>query len=377
MWLAVIIGLSALAGYLALARPPRPPVTRPAPRQSGPPPQARVPGTAGGSAGDTVYGRAGPSGLRPDLAALPPMVWVPNSKSGTVDVIDPAQTKVIRSIPVGRLPQHVVPSWDLKTLYVNNNQGNSLTPLDPVTGKVGLPIPVDDPYNLYFTPDGTRAIVVAERLKRLDFRDPKTWALIKSVPIPYSGPNHLDFSSDGSYLLASGEFSGFLVKLDLATQQITGKLSVGGQPVDVRLSPDGKLFYVANQRRNGVSVVDPVSMSEVSFIKTGRGTHGFVVSRDGRSLYVTNRQEGTISVIDFSSRQVVATWRTGGSPDMGGVSPDGSQLWVSGRYNGQVYVVDTSSGKLIKSIAVGNEPHGLAFFPQPGGFSMGHTGNYR
>lgn len=380
-WLAAaIIGGIGLAAYLALAGPPGP--QSPTPGAPGQSPAAQAPPRASaadarGSAAGSTYGSAGPTGLRPDLTGVPPMVYVPNSKSGTVDVIDPAQLKVVRQIPVGRLPQHVTPSWDMRTLYINNNQGNSLTPLDPITGRVGTPIPVEDPYNLYFTPDGTRAIVVAERLKRLDFRDPKSWGLIKSVSIPYSGPNHLDFSSDGRYLLISSEFSGYLTKVDLGTLQITGKVNVGGQPVDVRLSPDGRLFYVANQKRNGVSVVDPVSMSEVSFIKTGRGTHGFVVSRDGRSLYVTNRGEGTISVIDLSSRQVVATWTTGGSPDMGGVSPDGSQLWVSGRYNGQVYVVDTSSGKLIKAIAVGREPHGLDFYPQPGRFSMGHTGNYR
>ena len=137
----------------------------------------------------------------------PPRVYVPNSKSNTVDVIDPATATIIDHFPVGVLPQHVVPAWDLKTLYVTNDRSNSLTPIDPKTGKPGALIPVDDPYNMYFTPDGKYAIVVAERLARLDFRDPHTFKLIKSVPVGCVGVDHIDFSADGTYLIASCEFS--------------------------------------------------------------------------------------------------------------------------------------------------------------------------
>lgn len=136
-------------------------------------------------------------------------------------------------------------------------------------------------------------------------------------------------------------------------------------------------MFVANQGRNGVSVVDPVTMTETGFIPTGRGTHGLYPSRDGTKMYATNRLGGSISVIDFAARAVVSTWTIGGSPDMGGVSADGSRFWVSGRYNSEVDVIDTTTGTVLKRIPVGNGPHGLTVFPQPGRFSLGHTGNYR
>jgi YVTN family beta-propeller protein len=270
-----------------------------------------------------------------------------------------------------------VPAWDLGTLYVNNNKGNSLTPIDPHTGKPGAPIPVDDPYNLYFTPDGSRAIVMAERNSRLDFRDPHTWKLLRSVPIAHSGVNHADFTADGRTMIASCEFSGWLVRIDLATLTVTGELHVGGLPIDVKLSADGSVMYVANQGRGGVSIIDPTTFREIAFVPTGRGAHGLYPSRDGTKLYVTNRLEGSVSVIDFATRAVVATWHIGGTPDMGGVSADGSQLWLTGRYSQAVYVVDTATGALLHTIHVGRGPHGLAIFPQPGRFSLGHTGNYR
>ena len=334
-------------------------------------------GPMGAGPGVNIYAHTGAGMLAPAVTNIPTRVYVPNSLSNTVDVIDPNTLQVIDHYAVGNTPQHVVPSYDLSTLYVNNNKGNSLTPIDPRTGKPGRAIPVDDPYNLYFTPDGARAIVMAERNSRVDFRDPKTWSLVKSVPIAHSGVNHADFTPDGSTMIASCEFSGWLVRIDLATMTVTGELKVGGMPIDVRSSPDGTVMYVANQGRNGVSVVDPSTMTEVGFIPAGRGTHGLYPSRDGTKLYATNRLAGSISVIDFATRKVIATWNIGGTPDMGGISADGTRFWVTGRYSGGVYVVDTTTGALVKRIPVGRGPHGLSIFPQPGRFSLGHTGNYR
>jgi YVTN family beta-propeller protein len=85
-----------------------------------------------------------------------------------------------------------------------------------------------------------------------------------------------------------------------------------------------------------------------------------------------------VSVLDFATRKVLTTWPMpgGGSPDMGNVSVDGKTLWLSGRYDNVVYAIDTATGK-VTSIAVGKEPHGLTVWPQPGRYSLGHTGNMR
>jgi YVTN family beta-propeller protein len=312
-----------------------------------------------------------------------PLVYVPNSESNTVDVIDPRTYRVVERFDVGGLPQHVVPAWNLKTLYVTDDLGNSLTPIDPRTGRPGKPIPVTDPYNMYFTPDGRYAIVVAERLGRLDFRDPTTFALRRSVHVPCRGVDHMDFSADGSYLLASCEFSGQLVKVDLAPIHVAGVLDLpdgaNGMPQDVKVSPDGRVFYVADMRANGVWKVDGGRLRVLGFLDTGAGAHGLYPSRNARDLYVTNRGEGSISVISFGTGAQVAKWRIpgGGSPDMGGVSADGRVLWVSGRYDAVVYAISTRNGRLLARIPVGQGPHGLCVWPQPGRHSLGHTGVLR
>jgi DNA-binding beta-propeller fold protein YncE len=252
-------------------------------------------------------------------------------------------------------------------------------------------VPVDDPYNLYFSPDGRAAMVIAEARHRIDFRDPQTMTLVQSTHVACSGLDHLDFTADLAFAIASCEFSGQLVKVDLATRQVVGYLRLPGKamPQDIRASPDGSVFYVADMAEGGVHVIDPVALTEVNFVQTGVGAHGLVVAHGGGVFYVANRGwkgmakgrrgPGSVSVLDPATQRVTATWPLpdGGSPDMGSVSTDGRQLWLSGRYDDEVYVLSTETGELLKRIRVGKEPHGLCYWPQPGRFSLGHTGNMR
>src|SRR5213080_4901351 len=313
---------------------------------------ARKPAAARVAAPDTVrppdtvnlYAAAGANALSSVAARARPLVYVPNSHDGSVTVIDPRRYRVVRTFPTGDLPQHVVPSYDLTTLWVANNRGNSLTPIDPVTGREGTRVPVADPYNLYFAPDGRLAIVVAERRRELDFRDATTMALVQSLPLACKGVDHMEFTADGRFAVATCEFSGQLVKVDLDARAVVAYLTLdpGGldstaMPQDIRSSPDGRVFYVADMKANGVFLVDPDAFRRVGFIPTGRGTHGIYPSRDGRLLYITNRGwnttaggrrgPGSVTVLDPRTEQIVATWVVpgGGSPDMGNVTADGKE----------------------------------------------------
>jgi DNA-binding beta-propeller fold protein YncE len=310
------------------------------------------------------------------------LVYVPNSAGDSVDVIDPRTYRRVGHFPVGALPQHITPSYDLKTLYVDNDLGNTLTPINPRTGRPGRTVRVDDPYNLYFTPDGRYAIVVAERLRRLDFRSPHTFRLVQSVHVPCAGVNHMDFSANGAYAIVSCEFSGQLLKVDVRRLRVDAVRHLPrrfAMPQDVRAAPNAKVFYVADLAAGGVWEISPVRLRVVRLIRTGAGAHGLVVSRNGRFLYVANRSAGTVSVLSFRRQRIVRTWPIpgGGSPDMGDVSANGRVLWLSGRFNAEVYAIDTRSGRLIRRIRVGASPHGVSVWPQPGRYSLGHTGNMR
>jgi YVTN family beta-propeller protein len=381
-----------------------PPITSPSPFPSRP-----VGGKTSGAAASAldVYARAGVGMLTGAARTARPLVYVPGLGTNSVDVIDPRTFKVVRSFRVPAQPQHVVPSWDLKTLWVNDNKGNMLTPIDPRTGRPGRSVRVDDPYNLYFSPNGKHALVMAEARERIDFRDPHTMKLQRSLKVPCRGVNHADFTADLSTFLVSCEYSGKLLVVPASGARVDKVIDLNGirtlgatdpmtamhgggpasylernasaMPQDVRLTPDGRTFVVADMLRNGVWLVDASTFAVRSFLPTGKGAHGVYPSRDASVLYVSNRDEGTISVLDAATLTVKARWTIpgGGSPDMGGVTADGSQLWLSGRSNAVVYVFATATGELLKRIPVGLQPHGLCVWPQPGRFSLGHTGNMR
>ncbi|MGI8801310.1 MAG: hypothetical protein ACR2KV_03925 [Solirubrobacteraceae bacterium] len=339
-------------------------------------------GQAAGRGSDDVniYAATATSALSAAVANVPTRVYVPNSNSGTVDVIDPASFRVVRTLRVGTLPQHVTPSYDLKTLWVDNDHSNTLTAIDPRTGLATGTRPVTNPYNLYFSPGGHEAIVVAEARGRLDFRGASTMRLHQSVRVPCPGVDHLDFTADGGTILASCEFANKMIEVDAKRHRLLRSLLLptGASPQDVKLSPDGRVFYVADKTRGGLYLIDAARFRVLGFLPTGADSHGLYLSRDTRDLYVTNRRAGTVSVVGFGARRVLRTWRIpGGSPDMGGVSRDGTILWLTGRYNAEVYAIDTRSGRLRARIRVGRGPHGLSIFPQPGRFSLGHTGVYR
>ncbi|TVT24358.1 YncE family protein [Amycolatopsis acidiphila] len=329
-----------------------------------------------------IYSDAGADMLSAAAKAAKPLVYVPHAKSGDVWVIDPATFAVIGRYPAGKEIQHVVPGYDMTTLYATDDKADHLLPFDPRTGLPGKQIPVIDPYNLYFTPDGQYAVSVAEARRELVWYDPRTWVQRDITPVPAcAGIDHADFSPDGRTAVFTCEFAGAAAVIDVASHKLSRMIPMPQRhthmgPQDIKLAPDGSVYYIADSDANGVWVLDGAATKVLRFIPTGMGAHGLYLSRDAQQLYVSNRHEGSVSVLNAYTGAAIAKWSIpgGGSPDMGNVTADGTQLWLSGRYDRSVYVLSTKDGSLIRKIPVGNEPHGLCVWPQPGRYSIGHTG---
>ncbi len=329
-----------------------------------------------------LYANAGAGMIRPDIRSDPSYAYIPHNLSKDVWVIDQRTHRVIRKCVLGYEVQHVVPSYDLKELYATSDLGNRLLQIDPATGRCGRTIPVKDPYNMYFTPDGRFAVSVAERYRELVWYNPKTWKVSRTTFAPTcAGIDHADFSGNGRIAVFTCEFSGRIIVVDVKSHRVLRSVDMPVRntamgPQDIKLAPDGQKYYVADSDSNGVWMLNGAATKVLRHIATGRGAHGLYLSRDSTELFVSNRLEGTVSVLDAYTGAVKTKWRIpgGGSPDMGNVSADGTQLWLSGRYNKVVYVIDTRSGRLLARIPVGNGPHGLALMPIPGRYSLGHTG---
>jgi DNA-binding beta-propeller fold protein YncE len=333
--------------------------------------------------GANVYAGIAPGRLDPRVRHDPAYLYVPNSYgAGITTVIDQRTHRVVRVLRTGQLSQHATPSYDLRTIYVEASYSNRIVAVDPRTGRIRHRYPVDRPYNLYFTPDGRHAIVMDEEHQRIVVTDPHDFTRQKVIEDPTCrGPNHADFSANGQFFLVSCEFSGSLLKISTRPQQVVGRLDLGpgAKPQDVRLAPDGRSFFVADMDRNRLLEIDAHRLRITNQWTLPAMPHGIYPSRDGQLLYISDRMAGAVSVFSLARRRVVDTWHIpgGGTPDMGGLSADGLTLWLSGRFSGYVYGWNTRTGRLVAKIWVGGSPHGLLVWPQPGRYSLGHTGNLR
>ncbi|MGZ4444024.1 MAG: YncE family protein [Nocardioidaceae bacterium] len=359
----------AASASVAPSRPPAPPFRHPLPG---------MPAVHG----NNVYAANRPGHVRADVAKDPAYLYVPNSYGAPITtVIDQRTRKVVRVLNTGTLSQHVTPAYDMRTLYVEASVANELVAINPKTGRIEKRIPQERPYNLYFTPDGKHGIVMDEQNNTIAFTNPTTFHRTSVVQDPScDGPNHADFSANGRFFLVTCEFSGSLLKISTTKHKVVGRLRLpfGSKPQDVRLAPDGKLFYVADMDRNLLLRVPWRHLRVVGSTQMPDMPHGIYPSRNGKFLYVSDRMAGEVSVVSTRTNKIVDTWHAPGShPDMGGLSADGRTLWLSGRYDGYVYGWNTRTGKLVAKIWVGGNPHGLLVWPQPGRYSLGHTGNMR
>ena len=330
-----------------------------------------------------VYAADRPGALSPVVAPRPARASTSRTPTRTPSTSSTsAPARIVRHFAVGALPQHVTPSWDLRTLWVTNDLGNSLTPIDPRTGRPGRPVPVADPYNLYFTADGRRAIVVAEARRELDFREPHTMRLRDALRVPScAGRRPHGLHGRRPPALVSCEFAGRMIVVDLQRERVVRTIALrrGAMPQDVKLSPDGRTFYVADMASNGVWLIDARRLAR-GRASSRRARRARPVPEPGLAGPVrVQPRRGHDQRALVPHAPAVRKWRIpgGGSPDMGGVSADGRVLWLTGRYDSEVYAISTRTGHLLHRIPVGHGPHGMCVWPQPGRYSIGHTGILR
>lgn len=300
--------------------------------------------------------------------ATPAPIFALNSLDATISVIDGATFKELNRIPTGKEPHHLYLSPDERSLLVANARSNSITMLDPRTGAVqGVLEDIVDPYQLRFSPDMKWFVTAANRLDHVDiYRSVNRpgggfqVTLLKRIPAAKT-PSHIAIDSRSSVTYVSMQDSNELVAIDLATQTLRWKTTVGKMPADVYLTPDDRLLLVALTGDRFVEVYDVAGPRPVlrKRILTGEGAHAFRAWGDRRHVLVSNRVANTISKIDMRTMTVVAEYPAPGGPDCMDLLSDGRTILVTSRWARKVTFIDTVEKKVVRQVPVGRSPHGV------------------
>jgi YVTN family beta-propeller protein len=181
-------------------------------------------------------------------------------------------------------------------------------------------------------------------------------------------------------IYVSNEDGGDVAIVDPNSAQVIARIPVGKRPRGVKLSPDGKVLYVAlsgspkagpgidesklppaDRNADGVGVVDLAARKLVRTIASGRDPEAFDVSQDGKTLFVSNEDAAEMSVVDLSSGTVTARVAVGREPEGVTVRPDGKVVYVTSEQDNEVTAVDMSSLAVLAHIPAGQRPRSIVF----------------
>jgi DNA-binding beta-propeller fold protein YncE len=279
---------------------------------------------------------------------------VVNSGEATLSVLDMQTEQELRRIPVLREPHHVTLTPNRRDLLVGDTGGNMLFDLDPMTFLERGRLPVSDPYQFGFSPNGRYLTVNGLGRNQVDVYDATTYALLQRFPLA-SRPSHLAYAPDSSVVYVSLQGTGRLAAIDLSAMRVLWTAPVGSTPAGVLWLNDKVL--VAIMGADYVAVADPVDGHVEQIIRTGRGAHQLFLSPDRRVVWVNNRVDGTATAVDAGTLLPLRTYKVPGGPDDTAFAPDG-ELWITQRFVGKVAVLNPQTGAM-HSIPVGRQPHGL------------------
>ena len=184
----------------------------------------------------------------------------------------------------------------------------------------------------------------------------------------------------GPRLYVSDETGGKVIVIDVATNQIVGKVEVGKRPRGLRLSRDGALLFVAlsgspiagpgvdesklppaDRSADGIGVIDLKTGQLLRKLKAGQDPESFDISPDGKTLYASNEETSELAIVNVDTGEVTSHVKVGEEPEGVTVRPDGREVYVTCESNGEVFAVDTATGKVAGKFIVGARPRAVVF----------------
>ncbi|HZZ15575.1 MAG TPA: hypothetical protein VFE08_06400 [Candidatus Sulfotelmatobacter sp.] len=326
------------------------------------------------------------SKLPAEQETLPVQIYITNSASDTIDVVDPATNKVVKVIHGIELPHGIVFSPDGTRIYVSNESESVLDVVDRKSGDIVQKVPLSGhPNNLAVTKDGGRVLVgIREQPGLIDVIDTNSFKRLKSIAVSGSVHN-IYVTPDGRYAVSGSIENKIVTVIDLQTDQIvwTLKFQSGIRPMTFETNADGstRRIFVQLMRFNGFAVVDFARREQVAQIKLpdepggfgiaeGRSevpSHGIGVAPDGKSLWINSTLANAVFEYSLPDLRLMGHAKlpevhalgrapSGSVPEWITFTPDSKRVYVSNSGDKSVTVIDAETLKEVAIIPVGEVP---------------------
>jgi YVTN family beta-propeller protein len=231
-------------------------------------------------------------------------LYASNFSRNSVQAIDVATHKVKREFSAGLHPKILVLSRDDKTLFAANWSGASVTLVDTESGKTLRTLAVGlHPRGMALTRSGVLYVANFDGASIDVFYGEgftKTYRLAVCRI-----PRHLALSPDDRTLYISCYHDSEVAALDLETEVVTHRVSVGTNPKSIEVTRDGRYVFSADygEEAHGVSVVDTTDWTARSFVVPGmdRGS-GIAVTPDGEHVLVTGWYDNHVYLVGFEGK---------------------------------------------------------------------------
>jgi YVTN family beta-propeller protein len=310
--------------------------------------------------------------LGPAATATASTLFITNTKSDSVSIIDTDALDVVATIALGPgKPNRIVFQPDGKLAWVVYDRSHDLGVIDVESRKLVRRVKIGgNPYNLAFTPDGRYLYVLDwssdtsnDEVIMYDLQAGKIEGRVEVS----TWPAHGVFSRDGRLFYVSGESAGDVTVIDTAKREIVGRVvHGGGDAMGLALTADGKLLYAAAGENKAILKIDTATNKTVGTIPVPGIVHESTLTLDGKFLYVTLRKANKLVVVRTADDKIVATVPQRGYPDLVVMEPKGRYALVTNRHANLVSVIDLRTHAQVRTIAVGKAPHGMALRPTPG-----------
>ncbi len=278
------------------------------------------------------------------------------SESGLVAVIRLPGLRVLSRLECGRGSVAICFSPHGRRAYVLARGSDSLTVINCRTMKVMRRFPLlANVVRIALTRDGHTLLAEDTAGGQLLFVNPQTGRSVASVRLGQQ-PGPMVVLQFGQKAFVADADDRTVTVVDLSGKQVLSHIELGSPPAFLALKPDGGELFAFSPADSTLTILDTSDDSVEQSLPTGIRPSAAVFRRDSRTAYIANEGDGTVTTLDVNSRTVLASTRVGIQPDSLALTPDDRFLAIADFAGASLAILRTRNSSLLTTIPVGSEP---------------------